>query len=302
MRPAGAQGEIHPRVHPGWAQLEPGRILEAPAAVGLSLLDGLDQLGARVASRYAAHRAALPAKRRISASSAVVLTGVVALAGLFGWGVIDTAAGANQWMNAPGAGNAEAAMATSAPPTQQATALPQAGASTAPAVAVAHRAGPALTVHESLVLLDGGMTGHPGAPEYVGGKLIDLPANAKVVLTIYSFDDGTAPLAKSLQMYDKVTGTAGGTESYDGTTVSSVPNKDVAHTFTVPGIGLNLPVPAAQSTKAGAITPAVVTASFVTSKKGSFTWQCYAPCGSGKAGMGGAMQSPGEMTGKVVIG
>ena len=159
-----------------------------------------------------------------------------------------------------------------------------------------------VTVHESLVLLDGGMTGHPGAPEYVGGKLIDLPANAKVVLTIYSFDDGTAPLAKSLQMYDKVTGTAGGTESYDGTTVSSVPNKDVAHTFTVPGIGLNLPVPAAQSTKAGAITPAVVTASFVTSKKGSFTWQCYAPCGSGKAGMGGAMQSPGEMTGKVVIG
>lgn len=157
------------------------------------------------------------------------------------------------------------------------------------------------TVHESLVIVTGGMTGHSGWPEYVGSKRIDFPAHTKVVLTIYSFDDGAAPLAKSLQIYDKVAGTLGHTETVDGKKVSSVPNKDVAHTFTVPGIGLNLAVPAAKTSKSGEITPTVVTASFVTEKEGTFTWQCYAPCGSGKGGMSGAMATPGYMTGKVVI-
>ena len=158
-----------------------------------------------------------------------------------------------------------------------------------------------LTVHESLVVVDGGMYGHPGSPEFVGSSKIDFPANARVDLTIYNFDDGPAPLPKGLP-YDKVMGTVGGTATYDGHTITSVSNKVISHTFTVPGIGLNIPLPAAQSTKKGALTPAVVEASFVTSKKGSFTWQCYAPCGSGKSGMGGAMKDPGEMTGTVKIG
>ena len=158
----------------------------------------------------------------------------------------------------------------------------------------------ALTVHESLVLLDGGMTGHSGWPEIVGSANIDLPANATVVLTIYSFDTGSAPLAKGLP-YDKVSGTVGGTETVDGKTVTSVANADLAHTFTVPGLDLNLAIPVATSSKGGEITPAVVTASFHLAKKGSFTWQCYAPCGSGKGGMGGPMATPGYMTGKVNV-
>ena len=173
-------------------------------------------------------------------------------------------------------------------------------ASSAAVPAAKARSGAGVTVHESLVLLDGGMTGHAGDPEIVGGSKIDWPAGATIVLTIYSYDTGSAPLAKGMP-YDKALGTVGGTETVNGKTVTSVANADLAHTFTVPGLGLNLAIPTASSTKKGAITPAVVTASFHLTKKGSFTWQCYAPCGSGKDGMEGAMTVSGLMTGKVDV-
>ena len=164
------------------------------------------------------------------------------------------------------------------------------------------RSSPPAVVHESLVLLDGGMTDHSGWPQIVGGKSIALPAHTKVELTIYSFDTGTAPLTKSLEIYDKVLGTIGGSETINGKTASSLANKDVSHTFTVPSIGLNLVIPVATSSKRDGIQPAVVTATFETSKTGTFAWHCYAPCGSGSDGMGGPMVMAGYMTGDVVIG
>jgi hypothetical protein len=160
----------------------------------------------------------------------------------------------------------------------------------------------ATTVDESLVVLPGAMTGHPGWPEFVGSKTIQLPADATVVLTIYSYDTGPSPLAKGLP-YDKVSGTVGGTETVNGSTVSSVANADLAHTFTVPGLGLNIAIPAAKAVKKGEpLTPTVVTATFTLHKAGTYTWQCYAPCGSGANGEGGPMMTPGYMTGKVVVG
>ncbi len=177
-----------------------------------------------------------------------------------------------------------------------------AGAAAATTPAKEHHRASLPTIAESLVVVTGGIAGHPDWPAFVDSRQIELPANAKVVLTITSFDDGSAPLPKNLEFYDKVSGTKGGTETVDGKTVSSVANADVAHTFTVPGIGLNMVIPAAKDAKSGGVTPAVVTASFTTTKSGSFTWQCYAPCGSGKNGSAGAMAAPGYMTGEVVIG
>lgn len=176
--------------------------------------------------------------------------------------------------------------------------LASAGAATP---AARHSSSPSV-VQESLVLLDGGMTDHSGWPQIVGSKSIALPAHTKVELTIYSFDTGTAPLTKSLEIYDKVLGTVGGNETINGKRVTSLANKAVAHTFTVPGIGLNLPIPVATSSKRDGIQPAVVTATFETSKTGTFAWHCYAPCGSGSDGMGGPMVTAGYMTGDVVIG
>ena len=175
-----------------------------------------------------------------------------------------------------------------------------AGAGTASAAARGARTTTPV-VHESLVLLTGKMDGRKGWPEFVGSSDIQWPKGTTVVLTIYSYDDGTAPLTKPLSVYDTVQGTVGNSELVDGKKVASVPNAEIAHTFTVPSVGLNIPIPVAPTVKAGqALQPEVVTATFRVNKKGTFTWHCYAPCGSGSDGMEGTMATHG-MTGDVTF-
>ena len=117
-----------------------------------------------------------------------------------------------------------------------------------------------------------------------------------VTLRIRSFDDGAAPLTGAQMMYDMVMGTNGGRESVDGTLVSSVANDNVSHTFTVVGLGLNIPIPAAPT--GGSVT---VVAHFVASRTGTFMWQCYAPCGTGANSVGGAMSTMSWMEGNIEV-
>ncbi len=121
-------------------------------------------------------------------------------------------------------------------------------------------------------------------------------AGDTVVVRITSYDDGAAPLTGAQMMFDRVAGTIGGTETVDGTAVRSVANDEVAHTFTVVGLRLNLPIPAAPT--GGSVT---VVARFVARRAGTFVWQCYAPCGSGPNLMGGPMATMEWMEGKVQV-
>lgn len=121
-----------------------------------------------------------------------------------------------------------------------------------------------------------------------------LPANAKVTVTITSYDDGAAPVPVT---YSRVRGTLGGSEIVNGKAVKSVAAQQVAHTFTITSLGLNVPIPVAASIH----KPEVVQFTFHTPKSGTYTWQCYAPCGSGSNGWGGPMATNGYMTGKVTI-
>ncbi len=151
------------------------------------------------------------------------------------------------------------------------------------------------TARESMEILTGKMDGHPGWPHYTHTHWT-VSAGETVVLRVTSYDDGTAPLTGAQTMFDRVEGTLGGTETVDGRQLSSVPNGDVAHTFTVVGLGLNLPIPAAPT--GGSVT---VVARFVAERAGTFVWQCYAPCGSGPNSMGGAMSTMGWMEGTVRV-
>ena len=114
-----------------------------------------------------------------------------------------------------------------------------------------------------------------------------------MTLTIISRDDGTAPLPSN-SPYSKVSGTVTGSELVDGKAVTIVNAQDVAQTFTVPGINLNLPIPVAPT--GGAVT---VTATFKLLKGGTFDWQCEAPCGTGSTGWRGPMITPGYMQGSI---
>ena len=113
-----------------------------------------------------------------------------------------------------------------------------------------------------------------------------------VKLTIVSNDDGPAPAPA----YTKVKGTVRGTETINGKTVSEVAAKRISHTFTVPALGLNLPIPAAPEGRT-----VTVSATIKVTKAGAFNWQCFAPCGSGSSGWGGAMVTNGWMKGTISI-
>ncbi|MDA8282942.1 MAG: hypothetical protein M0Z42_06495 [Actinomycetota bacterium] len=117
-----------------------------------------------------------------------------------------------------------------------------------------------------------------------------------VTLRITSYDDGSAPLTGAQMMFDRVQGTLSGTETVDGKSVTWVPNGEVSHTFTVVGLGLNLPIPVAPTGRS-----VTVVARFVVRRPGTFVWQCYAPCGSGPNSMGGAMATKGWMEGTVGV-
>lgn len=154
------------------------------------------------------------------------------------------------------------------------------------------------TVALTLVIKTGGMLHQPGHPEFLlhnkAAKVIHLPANALVRLTIVNYDDGTAATPAP---YNKVAGVIG-TATENGQAYTRIASDQIAHTFTVTALGLNVPVPAAASTT----HPVRVVVTFHTGRAQKVTWQCMAPCGSGAGGWGGAMVTPGQMTGQVVIG
>lgn len=151
----------------------------------------------------------------------------------------------------------------------------------------------------ALVIETGAMIHRPGWSEYLanGGSSarIDLPAHALVTVTLRSYDDGTAPPTVA---YAAVRGTVGSDMRVDGRVVQAVPANAIAHTFTIPALGVNVPVPAVT----GSSPYVTLTFRFRTGAAGTYTWQCYAPCGTGATGWGGAMVTPGFMTGSLVVG
>jgi len=137
---------------------------------------------------------------------------------------------------------------------------------------------------------------------------ISLPAHRLIELVITNFDEGNASLAAP--QYTNVMGTSDGSELvYNSTAINSTegPNgillrgsqrvsslalNQISHTFTVPSLGLNLPM-ASEST---------IVAYFTTGGAGSFIWLCESACGSGADGTAGAMTTAGWMTGAITVG
>ncbi|MCI4325360.1 MAG: hypothetical protein L3K00_05735 [Thermoplasmata archaeon] len=68
-----------------------------------------------------------------------------------------------------------------------------------------------------------------------------------------------------------VRGTVGGTELLNGTPMTSIPSANVAHTFNIPALGVQVLSPG-QST---------VQFSVAVSQPGEYIWYCFAPCGTG---------------------
>jgi hypothetical protein len=114
-----------------------------------------------------------------------------------------------------------------------------------------------------------------------------------VVLTIKEYDDAPTALPAG-SPYNKV---AGGTMTVDGFAETTVPNADIAHTFSIPELGINLPLTKAPG--GGGFSTTVFT--FKVDKSGTYTWHCFTPCGGAPNGMGGSMATNGWMQGRMTV-
>jgi len=129
---------------------------------------------------------------------------------------------------------------------------------------------------------------------------INLPAHQLIKLVIVNYDDGNANLTSPAD--NAVSGTTDGSifvASNDninssqgasainvkgGQTLTSVSTDQIAHTFTVPSLNLNIPVPLSST----------VVAYFTVDKAGTYQWFCETLCGDA------AMSTAGWMTGSLV--
>jgi hypothetical protein len=150
----------------------------------------------------------------------------------------------------------------------------------------------------------------PKTGQWVHTTLFKVPAGSKIDMTIYGYD-GCTPLRN--QYFGRVTGTIGGVAFVDGkavTQINSWSGCNVGHTFSIPGINLNIPMPSPGLTASLCGTSPctsgpkkTMTFSFNTPKTtGTYYWQCRVPCGGGFIdGFGGPMQTIGFMTGNMEV-
>ncbi len=142
--------------------------------------------------------------------------------------------------------------------------------------------------------------------QWVQSTLWNLPAHTKIDVTIYQYDSGS-PLRN--QQVGQVYGTDGGTATLNGKTirlVNSNAGSGVGHTFSVPSLGINVPLAGVSGNKICSAAPCLpnqwphneVKFSFTTPGVGQYRWQCFVPCGlSYLYGNGGPMQTIGYMGG-----
>ena len=135
-----------------------------------------------------------------------------------------------------------------------------------------------------------------------------LPAHTLVTVTLYQFDSATGLRNPFLA---QVRGTQGGFAVINGKPVT-VLNPDLAsHTFSVPDLGVSVPLPGVPSNAKNTCTAGPCSLSmahttiqfgFMTPGPGTYRWQCFVPCAVGfYFGNGGPMQTIGWMSGELEV-
>lgn len=97
----------------------------------------------------------------------------------------------------------------------------------------------------------------------------------------------------------------------NGKPVSVLNPDDASHTFTVPDLGISVPLPGISSSATNTCSAApcplseahtTITFSFMSPAKGTYRWQCFVPCAAGFIfGNGGPMQTIGWMDGEIEV-
>lgn len=154
----------------------------------------------------------------------------------------------------------------------------------------------------------------PHTGKWIRSTIWQLPAHTRINVTAYEYDS-CGPLRN--QYFGHVRGTVGSDISVNGSPESianSYTTCKVAHSFTVPQLGINIPLagisanaknPCSQAPCQLSDSHETIKFSFVTPGAGEYRWQCFVPCGLASLdGNGHPMGTLGFMSGflKVVTG
>jgi heme/copper-type cytochrome/quinol oxidase subunit 2 len=139
--------------------------------------------------------------------------------------------------------------------------------------------------------------------QWVHTTLFQIPQHVRVNVTIVNYDSGS-PLRN--QQLGLVTNTAATLNGKPFRLINSNAGNGVAHTFSIPSLGINVPLYGNNSNaNLCAAAPCttksphqVIKFSFTSPGPGNYRWQCFVPCGLGFLyGNGGPMSTLGYMGG-----
>jgi len=133
-------------------------------------------------------------------------------------------------------------------------------------------------------------------PAYAPNTLV-VPAYSLVTVTIRNYDLGDTPLPKG-SPFSTVKGIVGGVAYADGHAYTALAPEKVAHTFTVPQLNINVPMPGDTTTGK---PYAEVSFTFRTGASGTYYFRCFDPCGTGAIGWQGPMVTKGYMLGTLTV-
>lgn len=143
------------------------------------------------------------------------------------------------------------------------------------------------------------------AGKWVHTTMFQLPAHSLIHVRLYEYDS-SGPLRNAV--WSQVSGVGGNAEYVNGKRVTVASGStEAAHTFTVPSLGINVPLAGLPSSASNLCSKApcttasphnLITFTFRTGAPGNYRWQCFIPCGLGFLdGNGGPMQTLGYMGG-----
>jgi hypothetical protein len=150
---------------------------------------------------------------------------------------------------------------------------------------------------------------HPNWVGYFPTTYFKVPPNATVRVTIDQQDSPSGlrneylglvrgTVGNSMTVYTSDPAASGGAT---GKTMQAIDPTTAAHTFSVPDLGVSVPL-LGVDTSNPKNTDNFVVFSFKVPSSGIFHWQCFVPCGAGTLyGNGGPMQTLGYMDGQIEV-
>jgi hypothetical protein len=130
-------------------------------------------------------------------------------------------------------------------------------------------------------------------PAYSPNNLV-VPANSLVTISLHDYDLGDTALPQNTP-FATVQGTVSGVAYLNGQAYASLAPDKIAHTFTIPQLNINVPLPGDGKESD------TISFTFHTGKAGTYLFQCFDPCGTGSSGFEGPMATKGYMMGTLTV-